>query len=58
MSCMVAEVPPLRELPLATGGRGPALVFESDSVIRVVRRYPADWSAMTDDDLAKLSWER
>ena len=38
----------------APGGR--SLVFESDMVIRRVRRYPAGWRALPDAELERLSW--
>lgn len=38
----------------APGGR--SLVFESDMVIRRVRRYPADWRELPDAELERLSW--
>jgi hypothetical protein len=34
----------------------PSLVFESDSSVRRVRNYPADWRTLGDDDLFALSW--
>ena len=36
------------------GGR--SLVFESDMVIRRVRRYPVGWRALPDAELERLSW--
>jgi hypothetical protein len=34
------------------------LVFESDAAVRVVRSFPAQWYALTDDELVALSWRR
>lgn len=34
----------------------PSLVFESDTAVRRVRTYPADWRSLTDDALFALSW--
>lgn len=36
--------------------RHPSLVFESDTSIRRVRSYPADWRTLSDDELFTLSW--
>lgn len=36
--------------------RHPSLVFESDTSIRRVRSYPADWRTLSDDELFALSW--
>ena len=33
-----------------------SLVFESDMVIRRVRRFPPDWRDLPDDELERLSW--
>lgn len=33
-----------------------ALIFETDRVARRVRKYPANWSALSDDELYALSW--
>jgi hypothetical protein len=32
------------------------LVFESDGVVRIVRGFPAEWYALTDEELVALSW--
>ena len=34
------------------------LVFESDGVVRVVRSFPSEWYALSDDELVALSWHR
>jgi hypothetical protein len=34
--------------------RGPSLVFESESVVRRVRAYPAHWLELADKDLARV----
>lgn len=34
----------------------PSLIFETDTAVRRVRNYPADWRALTDQDLLTLSW--
>lgn len=34
------------------------LVFESEGAVRVVRNFPAEWYALTDDELVALSWTR
>jgi hypothetical protein len=36
--------------------RGLSLIFASDSAVRRVREYPADWFLLPDADLAALSW--
>lgn len=36
---------------------GMSLIFSSDSAVRRVRDYPADWFDLSDDDLATLSWK-
>lgn len=36
--------------------RGTSLVFESDSVIRRVRKFPPNWRELTDEELLALSW--
>ena len=36
--------------------QSPSLIFESDSTVRRVRNYPADWRALSDDQLIALSW--
>lgn len=35
---------------------GRSLVFESDMIIRRVRRYPAGWRGLPDEELERLSW--
>jgi hypothetical protein len=35
---------------------GPSLIFETELIARRVRHYPADWRALTDDQLYALSW--
>jgi hypothetical protein len=37
---------------------GGALIFASDTAVRLVRDYPADWATRSDDDLLDLSWGR
>ena len=46
------------ELPPAPYDRRctPSLIFENEYVIRRVRNFPAEWRALTDDELFKLSW--
>jgi hypothetical protein len=46
------------ELPAMPFDRrnSPSLVFESDSAVRRVRDYPADWRSLSNDDLFALSW--
>jgi hypothetical protein len=34
------------------------LVFESEDAVRVVRSFPAEWYALTDDELVAVSWSR
>ena len=34
------------------------LVFESEGVVRIVRGFPTEWYARTDDELVALSWRR
>jgi hypothetical protein len=34
----------------------PSLVFESDNSVRRVRDFPEGWRSLSDDELAKLSW--
>lgn len=36
---------------------GVSLIFSSDSAVRRVRDYPADWMSLSDADLAALSWK-
>lgn len=38
------------------GAADQALVFETDGVARRVRRYPAGWSELPDEELYVLSW--
>jgi hypothetical protein len=33
-----------------------SLIFASESAVRRVRDYPADWMELSDDDLLALSW--
>jgi hypothetical protein len=35
--------------------RGPVLVFESDTVVRTVRRFPSSWRTLSDEELLALS---
>jgi hypothetical protein len=35
--------------------RGRTLVFESDSIVRRIRNYPANWRDLSDEDLDALS---
>ena len=43
--------------PLAYDRRqAPCLIFESDTAVRRVRNYPANWRALSDDELLALSW--
>jgi hypothetical protein len=46
------------ELRNAYDRRGPSLVFESEHVIRVVRLFPAEWIALPDEELFRLSQGR
>ena len=36
----------------------PCLVFESAAALRRIRTYPADWRALSPEELAALSWTR
>jgi hypothetical protein len=36
--------------------RGSSLIFSSELAVRRVRDYPSDWFALSDRDLAALSW--
>ena len=36
---------------------GMSLIFASESVVRRVRDYPADWAQLSDEALAALSWK-
>ena len=44
------------ELLMPYDRRGPTLVFESENIVRRVRRYPENWRELTDEDLFRLSW--
>ena len=35
---------------------GSSLIFSSELAVRRVRDYPRDWFALSDSDLAALSW--
>ncbi|HKP16397.1 MAG TPA: hypothetical protein VJT85_10030 [Gemmatimonadaceae bacterium] len=35
---------------------GSSLIFSSELAVRRVRDYPVDWFALSDTDLAALSW--
>jgi hypothetical protein len=35
---------------------GSSLIFSSELAVRRVRDYPSDWFALSDRDLAALSW--
>ena len=35
---------------------GSSLIFSSELAVRRVRDYPSDWFALSDSDLAALSW--
>ena len=35
---------------------GYSLIFSSELAVRRVRDYPSDWFALSDSDLAALSW--
>ena len=37
--------------------RGASLIFWSDGAVRRVRDYPTDWHALSDEELALLSWK-
>ncbi|HEV7993413.1 MAG TPA: hypothetical protein VGP25_16425 [Gemmatimonadaceae bacterium] len=37
--------------------RGHSLIFMSDLAVRRVRDYPDDWFALSEPDLAALSWK-
>ena len=37
--------------------RGLSLIFASDSVVRRVREYPANWFLLSDEELSALSWK-
>jgi hypothetical protein len=36
--------------------RGVSLIFASDFAVRRVRDFPADWHALSDEELLALSW--
>ena len=36
--------------------QGLTLIFESEAAVRRVRNYPPEWSALSDEELARLSW--
>jgi hypothetical protein len=41
------------------GAHGPfCLIFMSEAVFRRIWSYPADWRALSGDELAVLSWHR
>ena len=35
---------------------GMSLIFSSESVVRRVRNYPANWHELSDEELLALSW--
>jgi hypothetical protein len=37
--------------------RGLSLIFSSEGAVRRVRDYPENWFALSDEDLAELSWK-
>jgi hypothetical protein len=37
--------------------RGLSLIFASDAAVRRVREYPANWFALSDEELSALSWK-
>jgi hypothetical protein len=39
-------------------GTGQSLVFESEKIVRRVRRFPSAWLALDEHELLALSWER
>ena len=41
----------------ATYDRRASLIFESAWTVRRVRIYPADWRALSDEELLTLSWQ-
>lgn len=41
----------------ATYDRRASLIFESAWTVRRVRVYPADWRALSDEELLALSWQ-
>lgn len=36
---------------------GESLIFASESAVRRVRDYPADWQQLSDEELLALSWK-
>lgn len=36
---------------------GLSLIFASDVAVRRVRGYPPNWAALSDEELASLSWQ-
>jgi hypothetical protein len=36
--------------------RGQSLIFASESAVRRVRDYPANWFDLSDEELSALSW--
>lgn len=51
---VVREAPPPRG---AIGSqRAPSLLFETEGMIRRVRRYPPDWEGLGSAELERLSW--
>jgi hypothetical protein len=39
-------------------GEVDSLIFESESAYRRVRTFPADWRALSSEELCRLSWMR
>jgi hypothetical protein len=37
---------------------GSSLIFASEGAMRRVRNYPANWTELTDEELAALSWSQ
>lgn len=37
--------------------RGLSLIFASESAVRRVREYPANWFLLPDEELSALSWQ-
>lgn len=37
--------------------RGLSLIFASDAAVRRVRKYPPNWSTLSDAELIALSWK-
>lgn len=49
----------VREIPATAGERATcaaSLLFETEGLIRRVRRYPANWSELPASELEALSW--